>query len=200
MPRLKLLTRSLPSHSNRKNEMRIFESLVKKFAYLLAGLAALSLVLMMLQTVMDVILNNVINKPIEGNLEVISIYHMVIIVFLPLALVELRHEHINSDLLVINFSKFWRRFTYIFGAVVTLVFIGILFWQSLIDALQSFEINEVVMGSIYVPVWPARFALPLGFSAFMLVVLLHIIHAFTKPDFDPTPSSPDSDKDTSVSI
>jgi TRAP-type C4-dicarboxylate transport system permease small subunit len=162
--------------------MRIFESLVKKFAYLLAGLAALSLVLMMLQTVMDVILNNVINKPIEGNLEVISIYHMVIIVFLPLALVELRHEHINSDLLVINFSKFWRRFT------------------SLIDALQSFEINEVVMGSIYVPVWPARFALPLGFSAFMLVVLLHIIHAFTKPDFDPTPSSPDSDKDTSVSI
>lgn len=180
--------------------MNIFESAVKKFAYLLAGLASISLVLMMIQTTLDVLLNNWINKPIEGNLEVISVYHMVIIVFLPLALVELRHEHINSDLLVRSFSKGWAKFTYIFGAIVTLVFIGVLFWQSLIDAIQSFEIDEVVMGSIYVPVWPAKIALPLGFFAFILVILLNIMYAITKTDFDPSPPSPDSNDDTQISI
>lgn len=180
--------------------MRLFESAVKTFAYILAALASISLVLMMVQTTLDVVLNNLINKPIEGNLEVISVYHMVIIVFLPLALVELRHEHINSDLLVRSFSKGWAKFTYVFGAVVTLVFIGVLFWQSLIDAIQSFEINEVVMGSIYVPVWPAKFALPLGFSAFMLVVVLNIMHAITKTDFDPSPPSPVSEDENQVRI
>ena len=178
--------------------MRAVERIIKAIAYFLVFLAGISLLLMMAQTTLDVILNNLINKPIEGNLEVISVYHMVIIVFLPLAFVELRHEHINSDLLVRTFSARWRRATYVLGALVTLLFLGIMFWQSWLDALQSFAISEVIMGSIYVPVWPVKFALPAGFLGFMLVVFLNLLYALTKPDFDPTPPPATSDDQSVV--
>jgi TRAP-type C4-dicarboxylate transport system permease small subunit len=167
----------------------MLETIVRRFAYALGIIAGISLILMMIQTSLDVVLNNVIHRPIEGNLEVISVYHMVIIVFLPLALVELRHEHICSDLLIQTFSKKWQRISYVLSALITLTFISILFWQTLLDALQSFAIKEVIMGSIYIPVWPAKFALPLGFLCFLCVVLLNMIKAITRPDFDPTPPS-----------
>jgi len=180
--------------------MRTIERTIKGLVYFLTFLAAVSLLLMMIQTTTDVLLNNFINKPIEGNLEVISVYHMVIIVFLPLAFVELRHEHINSDLLVRVFSKKWQRISYVLGCLITMVFLGIMFWRSWVDALQSFEISEVIMGSIYVPVWPARFALPAGFLAFALAVFLNMLHALTKKDFDPNPPSVVADDQPSVSI
>ncbi len=63
-----------------------------------SGVAALSLLLMMMQTVVDIVLRSAFNRPIEGNLEVVSLYHMVAVVFLPLALVELKHEHISVDM------------------------------------------------------------------------------------------------------
>lgn len=180
--------------------MKLFETIIRRFAYLLGFLAGVSLVLMMIQTSLDVILNNVINRPIEGNLEVISVYHMVIIVFLPLALVELRHEHICSDLLVQTFSKKGQRIAYLIGSLVTLTFISILFWQTWLDALQSFEINEVIMGSIYIPVWPAKFALPLGFLCFLCVIVLNILQALTRSDFDPTPPSIIADDNPTVRL
>ncbi|NVK60933.1 MAG: TRAP transporter small permease, partial [Rhodobacteraceae bacterium] len=57
-------------------------------------IAAAGLALMMIQTVADVVADNFWNHPIPGNLEVISVYHMVLVVFLPLAFVEWQHENI----------------------------------------------------------------------------------------------------------
>lgn len=173
--------------------MRTVEKVVTGFAYFLTFIAGCSLLLMMTQTVVDVLMNNFLGAPIEGNLEIISTYHMVLVVFLPLAYVELRHEHINADLFVRLMPVRVRRVVYVFGALVSVAFFGILAWQTLLDAINSWSIDEVIMGSIYVVVWPSKMSLPFGFLAIVLVLLLHIWKAITDPDFNPVPADPESE-------
>ncbi|RAI02208.1 TRAP transporter small permease [Acuticoccus sediminis] len=162
-----------------------------RLAGLLAALALISLFLMMLQTVADVLASNLFNRPIAGNLEIISVYHMVFVVFLPLAFVEHKHEHISVDLLYRALPVRLRQVVLVLGYLVSAVFFAILTYQTWNDAVRSFNIGEMMMGAVYVTIWPAKFALPLGFAAILLMVLIHAWRAATDPDFDPTPASPE---------
>jgi len=173
--------------------MHPVEKIIRGFADVVTFIAGVSLLLMMTQTVVDVMLNNFMGAPIEGNLEIISVYHMVLVVFLPLAYVELRHEHINADLFVRMMPPTAQRIIYVFGCVVSCCFFGVLGWQTLLDAISSYQIKEVIMGSIYVEVWPSKFSLPIGFLAILLVLLLHIWKALTDPSFEPVPENPEAE-------
>jgi TRAP-type C4-dicarboxylate transport system permease small subunit len=173
--------------------MHPVERFIRGFVNLLTFIAGLSLLLMMSQTVIDILMNHFMGAPIEGNLEIISVYHMVLVVFLPLAYVELRHEHINADLFVRLLPRRAQRGIYVLGCVISCCFFGVLGWQTLLDAINSYQISEVIMGSIYVEVWPSKFSLPIGFLAILLVLLLHIWKTLTDPGFEPVPESPDTE-------
>ncbi|WP_205042023.1 TRAP transporter small permease [Rhodoligotrophos defluvii] len=153
-------------------------------------MAGISLILMMLQVVADVLLINLGYGRIEGSLEIVSIYYMVAVVFLPLALVELRHEHISVDLVVQLLPKPLQRAVYIFACILSAIFFGVLGWQTLLDAVNSYRINELMMGAIYVTIWPARFLLPVGFFTLVLVMLAHAVRAVLEPAFQPVPDTP----------
>lgn len=178
--------------------MKALERWTVSLATILAAFSCIALFLMMAQTTLDVLTNNIFGRPIEGNAEIVAAYYMVLIVFLPLAFVELRHEHINADLLVRTFSPLWQRVVYVFGSVVCLAFFGALTWQTGIDAWRALRIGEVMMGSIYIPIWPAKFALPLGFGAICLAVLRNIIRAIWDPTFSPQP--PDLAEEQDITI
>jgi TRAP-type C4-dicarboxylate transport system permease small subunit len=170
----------------------MMQHLIKRSADLLTLLAALCLLLMMGQIVLDVLLKYLLNTPIEGNLEIVSYYYMVGVVFLPLAMVELRHEHINVDLFVRLLPMAGQCFVYVFGSLVSAVFFAVLAYQTFLDALEATRVGEIMMGSIYVTIWPSRWALPVGFTLVCLAVLLHTWRAVWQPDgFDPTPAEPD---------
>lgn len=178
--------------------MNSFEKAVQTLAKVLAGLSCITLLLMMLQTVVDVASNNLLGRPIEGNAEIVAAYYMVMIVFLPLAFVELRHEHINADLLVRTFHPLARRAVYVLGALLSLAFFGVLTWQTAVDAWRSLQISEVMMASIFIPIWPAKFALPLGFGAIFLAVLVNVSKALSEPDFRADP--PDLAEEQQIEI
>jgi TRAP-type C4-dicarboxylate transport system permease small subunit len=177
--------------------MEFCERWLRRAAMGLTIIAGVALMLMMVQTVVDVVMRNVFGAPIEGNLEIVSVYHMVAIVFLPLAIVELKHEHINVDLLVRLFPTGVRRLTDVFSYLVSAVFFGILTYQTWLDAVKAFRIDEILMTSILITIWPAKFSLPIGFAAVMLACLLHALRTATDPDFDPVPESPDPPADPS---
>ena len=177
--------------------MKTFETLLRRFAMVLTVIAGIALLLMMTQTVFDILMKNVFGAPIEGNLEIMSVYHMVAIVFLPLAIVELKHEHINVDLLVRLFPRGLRRVTDTLGYLVTAVFFGMLTYQTWLDAVKSFQINEIMMTSILITIWPAKFSLPIGFAAVMLASLLHAWRCAGDPAFEPIPETPDLPSDPS---
>jgi TRAP-type C4-dicarboxylate transport system permease small subunit len=162
---------------------------IRWLAMLLAGIAGVALVLMMLQTVANVVMSNVFGRPIAGNIEIVSVYHMVLVVFLPLAFVELRHEHISVELVVQLFPAWLRRLVLCFSYLVATGFFCILARQTWFDAMRSFRINEIMMGSIYVTIWPAKFALPVGFAAVALAVFWHAWRAASDPGFEPSPES-----------
>jgi TRAP-type C4-dicarboxylate transport system permease small subunit len=166
------------------------ERLITRLASLLTFVAGIALVLMMVQMVADVILRFFFNRPIEGSLEIVSVYHMVAVVFLPLALVELTHGHISVDVVVQLFPKGVRRAVEVFGYIVCAVFFAVLGYQTLLDALESFRTDEILMSSIYVTIWPAKFLLPIGFGLVLAAVLLHAWKAATDPEFEPVPKDP----------
>ena len=166
------------------------ERLITRISSALMVVAGIALLLMMSQMVVDVVMRLFFNRPIEGNLEIVSVYHMVAVVFLPLALVELGHQHISVDVVVQMFPKRVKRVVYVFGYLVCAVFFGVLGYQTLLDALESLRTGEILMSSIYVTIWPAKFLLPVGFALTFAAVLLHAWKAVTQPDFDPVPLDP----------
>lgn len=172
--------------------MTALDRLVHALSRAVMGVAGVALMLMMIQTVVDVIARNAFSKPIEGSLEIVSVYHMVAVVFLPLALVERRHEHITVDLLVMSLSAGLRRFFVVLSYLVCAIFAGVLAFQTGKDAVESLKIGEILMSSIYITVWPAKFMLPIGFSLMFLQFLLHVWQSASEPDFNPTPASPDA--------
>jgi len=171
--------------------MQALDRMTNALSRLLMGVAIVALFLMMVQMVVDVAMRNFFHRPIEGSLEIVSVYHMVAVVFLPLALVERRHEHITVDLLVELLPTLVRRFLMVVGYLVCTIFFGLLTYQTAKDAMEAYAIGEILMSSIYITVWPAKFLLPIGFFVMLLQVILHAWKAAIDPTFAPTPESPD---------
>tara|TARA_R100000935_G_C2840515_1_gene170736 strand:- start:1405 stop:1929 length:525 start_codon:yes stop_codon:yes gene_type:complete len=167
--------------------MKLFDVMVLRLSRILIFVAGVGLVLMMVQTTADVIADNFWHQPIPGNLEVISVYHMVLVVFLPLAFVEWQHENIQVDLLWGIMPSWLQRMSLLLGYLVSAAFFGILVRQTWIDAMNALSKNEMMMGNVYVLIWPAKFMLPIGFAGIFLVSLRHGLHTFVDPNFSPEP-------------
>ena len=150
-------------------------------------IAGVSLTLMMTQTVVDVVADSFWGSPIPGNLEIVSIYHMVLVVFLPLAFVEWQHENIQVDLLWRVMPSWLQRTSLILGYLVSAAFFAILANQTWIDAMRAMAKGEMMMGNVYVLIWPAKFVLPIGFAGIFLVSLRHAFNAAVDKDFEARP-------------
>lgn len=167
----------------------MFDAFLFRMSRVLILIAGIGLLLMMIQTVVDVIADNFFGQPIAGNLEIISVYHMVLVVFLPLAMVEWKHENIQVDLFYLTMPTWFQRFSLMLGYLICAIFFAMLTRQTGIDAIVSFRKNEVLMASVYVLVWPAKFILPIGFAAITLVSIRHLFRAMRAPLSDFAPKS-----------
>ena len=145
------------------------ERFIRFFSYLLMSVSIICLILMMVHVVSDVFMKIAFNSPIIGTLETVSYYYMVGAVFLPLAAVELKEENVHVDLFIQFAPIRIRRAIIIFGNVICALYFGGLFYQTLIDAVNSFQYKETIMSNYLFYVWPSRWALPLGFLALVLV-------------------------------
>lgn len=172
--------------------MRFIGFGVSRAADALTLVGGVCLVLMMLQTVADVTMRYVFNAPIYGTVEVASYYYMVGVVFLPLAMIELRHQHINVTLVVQLLPKRWQSYIFALGCVVAATFYGLLAYQTFWDAVRATRIGESMMGAVHVMIWPSRWALPIGFFLIAVAVLLNALAAVRDPEgFDPSPADED---------
>jgi TRAP-type C4-dicarboxylate transport system permease small subunit len=141
----------------------------------LLDISALLLLGMMLHVCADVAMKYLFNRPIQGTLEIVSYYYMVWAVFLPLALVELTRGAVSVELF---FNMFPRPMQILCIALVLVLcaaaYAGLarITW---LDALRSWNRNEVVMGPVTVVIWPSRFVLPISFALAGLVCLWHFL-------------------------
>lgn len=141
---------------------------VCRFASHLANLALLGMAGLVTA---DVLWDLIFGRPIANAIEIVSIYFMIAIVFLPMGFVELRGEHIRADIVSRFLSPRVQAILQLFVAFVSFLFLAVLVYQTSIDAVEAFEKNERVMGTSLLAIWPSRFSLPIGFGLLGLVML-----------------------------
>ncbi|WP_445462725.1 TRAP transporter small permease [Halomonas sp. V046] len=141
------------------------------------ALGGIFLVLMALHVSLDVVLRHLFGNSFTGTLEIVSFYYMVGVVFLPLAYVELKREHISVDVLVGRFPQRVQLALYLFGASLGLIYFGMLGYQGAIDAIEATQRAETAMANFTFYLWPSRWALPVGFAAICLAILANMAKA-----------------------
>ncbi|MGJ7462120.1 TRAP transporter small permease [Halomonas sp. MA07-2] len=156
---------------------RTFETLSEWIARIALVLAAMFLLLMALHVSLDVGLRYFVGKSFPGTLEVVSFYYMVAIVFLPLAYVEFKQEHISVDVVVGRFSPSVQLVFYLFAGTIGLIYFGMLCYQTYLDAVRATVRMETAMANFRFYLWPSRWALPVGFGAMWLATLANMIKA-----------------------
>ncbi len=141
--------------------------------------ACLVIVMMMLHITLDVSVRYFFNAQIVGTLEWVSFYYMVALVFLSLGYVEMKNEHIRVDLFAKLMPAKAQFALYVLACLLGLLFFGMLFWQTLSDALAATQRGEEAMSNFQFLIWPARWALPIGFGGMLLAVLGNLLRAIT---------------------
>lgn len=159
-------------------------NLLKRGSDLFAWVGGAALLLMMLEISADVILRTLFNNPLPLTVEIVSYYYMLLVVFMPMALVEYGGHHISVNLVSQHLGKKTKQVVLFIAMVAALVYFSLMTWQTARQALESFEIKEYLMGAFALPTWPARFALPLGCGLYSLVLITRIIQILRGVDID----------------
>ncbi|MFN3825165.1 MAG: TRAP transporter small permease subunit [Pseudorhodobacter sp.] len=159
--------------------MQLLHGIIRWINIATVTLACVVMVMMMLHITLDVGVRNILNGQIVGTLEWVAFYYMVALVFLSLGYVELKNEHIRVDLFAQMMPKSAQLGLYIFACLLGFVFFGMLFWQTLSDAIRATQRGEEAMSNFKFLIWPARWALPIGFGGVLLAILGNLLRAIT---------------------
>ena len=132
--------------------------------------------LMMLHVTADVTGRTLFNRPLEGTTEIVAVYYMVMVAYLPWAWISARDNHIVAGLFQ-NFGTpafdFWIE---ILVKIVTAICIAVFTYQTFLAALRQTRAGEVwLAGTMYLPAWPARWVLPLAGGLMALYLVLRVI-------------------------
>lgn len=116
----------------------------------------------------DVALRYSLGAPLTWSYDLVSMYLLPAIVFLPLALVQRNAHHVNVDILYLRFSAGGQRLASaasLTGAAIVIAIIGVLAARR---AWTSFIGDEVISGPVPWPVWVGPALLALGAGIFVL--------------------------------
>jgi TRAP-type C4-dicarboxylate transport system permease small subunit len=160
--------------------MKFLLNAIRWLNILTAFVACVVIVLMMFHITLDVGVRYFFNGQIVGTLEWVSFYYMVTLVFLAFGYVEYKNENIRVDLFAQMMPKSVQLGLYIFACGLGLIFFGMLFWQSFTDAISATERGEEAMSNFQFLIWPARWALPIGFVGAFLAVLANLLKSITR--------------------
>ncbi len=143
--------------------MRPNHWLLQGQANLVAWIAGVAILLIMLHVVVDVGMREILARPIDGTIEIVSFYDMVAVTFLPLAYVAHNEGHIHVELFTRGLKPRHLALLQSLIGVFCLVFTGWLIQETWTAALESREAGEMWETSDdLITIWPSRFFLPLG--------------------------------------
>ncbi|WP_198669614.1 TRAP transporter small permease [Pelagibacterium sediminicola] len=137
------------------------------------------MIAMLLHITGYVISRHVMRAPIPATVEIVSQYYMVLLAFLPLAWAERRGDMITVDIFSPLFTGRIGRINEIFVAAVSGAAYAALAYTTWLVAMREFAVKSFVISlSMAIPVWPAYFALPIGFG---LAAIVSLYRGFVPP-------------------
>lgn len=153
--------------------MTHIERLTGHLARILCFVAGLALLAMMVQVTVDALLRYAFNSPLSGTIEIVSAYHMLIVVFFPLAQVTREGGHIVVTLFTRGLGA--KSLDVLERCVNALTFavLVLVIWMTTREALFRMAERETWdAGNFLVEVWPSRWVIPIGCGAMALFLVV----------------------------
>jgi TRAP-type C4-dicarboxylate transport system permease small subunit len=139
---------------------------------LLLWLALAAGFLMMVHVTVDVTGRYLFNHPREGTTEIVAGYYMVLVAYCPWAWISTRDNHIVAGMFQHIGTPRFDFWLEIAVKIVTAICVSVFTYQTFWAALRQTRAGEVwLAGTMYLPIWPSRWALPVS-GAFMVVYLV----------------------------
>lgn len=134
-------------------------------------------VVMMLHVTLDVAARGLFRHALPGVGEITASYYMIMVVFLPLAWVSYQDTHIRADLFTQILPEKLRPIIAVGTDLLTIAYLALMGWQGVVSALKRTAANEIyqIPGG-FLPVWPARWLVPIGVIAMILAIVLRLIN------------------------
>ncbi len=141
----------------------------------LAGVACLAALAMVFHVTADVLSKFFLNDPLDGTLEIVAGYYMVIVIFFPLAQVTLKEGQIFVELFTRKLSKRALAGIDAGAGVLTLFYVGVLTWQTGAEAVHRTSEGEVwSFGAGDFLIWPSRWILTIGVGLMVVYVVIRL--------------------------
>lgn len=138
-------------------------------------IGAILVVGMMLLIVADVTGRYFFNRPVQGTME-LTIFIMVGMVFLTIGYTQGIKAHIKIEILAERMSFRMRKVFELVTCVLGLGIYGLIAWQGVMLALDSWKYHEYTDGLIPFPTLPAKLTVPIGSILLCLRFILDIVN------------------------
>ncbi|MFC1592776.1 TRAP transporter small permease subunit [Candidatus Omnitrophota bacterium] len=137
--------------------------------------ASIMLISIILFTVVDISMRAAGRMSIVGVLEVTEVL-MAGIVFLVLAAVQRRDQHVKIDFMLERLPEKARLMVRCTILLLAIVISTLFLWQSILVSYDSWLTQEFRHGLLPVPIWPARFMVTIGFLFLSMQLLIDLVH------------------------
>lgn len=148
--------------------------LIERIATVLALASGLAIILLMVFTTLDVTLRKAAGSGIPGTIEITEIV-LVGVVFLAIMAAELGDVHVRTPILVERLRGRKATIARLIGLIIAFSYSAFAAWLTLGQAISSTQRGEFRFGVAFVPVWPAKLLIPLGFAGLALALLVKIV-------------------------
>ena len=136
----------------------------------MAMLSVTCIVVMLLATVADVVRRYLWGTSIHGVTEMGEVA-MVAIVFLGLGYAQSRDAHVSMTLVVRRMRPESAALVNGLGLLLVTAMVGWLLLVTSERAIASYQVSEYRFGLVQIPIWPARIAIAVGVTAYLLELL-----------------------------
>lgn len=136
-------------------------------------IAALAIIVLMLQIMVNVAARTIFNHPLPGSLEITQYWYLPIAALLGIVSAQVRNENLRADILFGRMpaaARYW--IAVVTNVLCTVVAAGFAYF-SLQTALDNMSIGKTAGISGFI-MWPATFVVPVAFALLAIVYLVQI--------------------------
>jgi TRAP-type C4-dicarboxylate transport system permease small subunit len=143
---------------------------------LLFWLGLLAGFLMMVHVTADVAGRYLFRHPLEGTTEIVAAYYMVLVAYGPWAWIARHDRHIVAGVFQRIGTPRFDFWLEIAVKVVTIAYVSVFTYQTCLAAVQRTQSGEVwLAGTMYLPVWPSRWMLPIAGASMVAYLVLRVL-------------------------
>lgn len=135
---------------------------LERASHFFALISGLVVVVMMVMITVDAI-GRKFGYPVPGGLE-LSEAMMALVIYLALMGVQYHRENVFISIATEPASERTKAVLDAIGSLLGLGLFAVFAWYSWLKALDAYELGEFRVATVDVPIWPFRFAVPIGLA------------------------------------